>query len=239
MQSVEPSVSASIAEIRARIANAARAAGRDAAAIRLIAVSKTRSAADIRQVARCGVSDFGENYVAEALPKIDALTDANLTWHFVGAIQSNKTRDIASRFQWVHTVDRERVAKRLSDQRPDSSAALDVLLQVNVDREPQKAGASEDRLAELAAYVATLPRLRLRGLMTIPRESADRAAQRDAFRRLARAFESARPPGLDTWDTLSMGMTADFEVAIAEGATMIRLGTAIFGPRGATRSAQE
>ena len=232
MQSVERPVSASVSEIRARIASAARAAGRDPGKIRLIAVSKTRSAADIRQIARCGVSDFGENYLAEALPKIDALADANLTWHFIGAIQSNKTRDIASRFQWVHTVDRERIAKRLSDQRPDSSAPLDVLLQVNVDREPQKAGASEERLAELVAYVATLPRLRLRGLMAIPRESADPAVQRDAFRRLAAAFERVRPPGLDTWDSLSMGMTADFEVAIAEGATMVRLGTALFGLRG-------
>jgi PLP dependent protein len=233
MQSVERPASATLAAIRARIAAAARAAGRDPAAIRLIAVSKTRSADEIRQVAASDVSDFGENYLAEALPKIDALADARLTWHFVGAIQSNKTRDIAHRFQWVHTVDRERIAKRLSDQRPDSSAPLDVLLQVNVDREPQKAGVSEERLAELAAYVATLPRLRLRGLMAIPRESADRTVQRDAFRRLARAFEQARPPGLDTWDSLSMGMTADFEVAIAEGATMIRLGTAIFGPRDA------
>jgi pyridoxal phosphate enzyme (YggS family) len=199
----------------------------------LIAVSKTRSVDAIRQVARCGVSDFGENYVGEALPKIDALAEANLTWHFIGAIQSNKTRDIARRFQWVHTVDRERIAQRLSDQRPDTTAPLDVLLQVNLDREPQKAGVSEERLAELAAYVAALPRLRLRGLMAIPRESDDRTVQRDAFRRLAIAFERVRPPGLGTWDSLSMGMTADFEVAIREGATMIRLGTAIFGPRSA------
>ena len=231
MQSVERQVAASLAEIRVRIATAARAAGRDPAAVRLVAVSKTRDAEEIRQVAGCGVRDFGENYVDEALRKIDALRDMNLTWHFVGAIQSNKTRDIALRFQWVHTVDRERIAKRLSDQRPDSSAPLDVLLQVNVDREPQKAGVSEERLAELAAYVAALPRLRLRGLMAIPRESADRKVQRDAFRRLALAFKRVRPPGLDTWDSLSMGMTADFEVAIAEGATIIRLGTAIFGPR--------
>jgi len=231
MQSVERQVAASLAEIRVRIATAARAAGRDPAAVRLVAVSKTRDAEEIRQVAGCGVRDFGENYVDEALRKIDALRDMNLTWHFVGAIQSNKTRDIALRFQWVHTVDRERIAKRLSDQRPDSSAPLDVLLQVNVDREPQKAGVSEERLAELAAYVAALPRLRLRGLMAIPRESADRKVQRDAFRRLALAFKRVRPPGRDTWDSLSMGMTADFEVAIAEGATIIRLGTAIFGPR--------
>jgi len=233
MQSVERSVAAAISEIRARIVSAARAANRDPASIKLIAVSKTRTAEDIRQVAALHVSDFGENYVAEALPKIDALADAGLTWHFIGAIQSNKTRDIATRFQWVHTVDRERIAKRLSDQRPHSSAPLDVLLQVNVDREPQKAGASEERLAELVAYVMALPRLRLRGLMAIPRESADRTVQRDAFRRLASAFERVRPPGLDTWDTLSMGMTADFEIAIPEGATMIRLGTAIFGARAA------
>jgi len=231
MQSVERPVSAAISEIRARIAGAAHASNRDPATITLIAVSKTRSALEIRRVAACGVRDFAENYLAEALPKMDALADAGLTWHFVGAIQSNKTRDIASRFHWVHTVDRERIAKRLSDQRPHSSAPLDVLLQVNVDREPQKAGASEERLAELVAYVTALPRLRLRGLMAIPRESADRTVQRDAFRRLAIAFERVRPSGLDTWDTLSMGMTADFEVAIAEGATMIRLGTAIFGPR--------
>src|SRR5262245_41887256 len=174
MQSVERAVAAVISEIRARIVTAAHASNRDPATITLIAVSKTRSALEIGQVAACGVRDFGENYVAEALPKIDALGGEPLTWHFIGAIQSNKTRDIASRFQWVQTVDRERIAKRLSDQRPHSSAPLDVLLQVNVDREPQKAGVSEERLAELVAYVRALPRLRLRGLMAIPRESADR-----------------------------------------------------------------
>jgi len=225
------SVHSRIDSIRERIATATLAARREIDSVRLIAVSKTRSADEIRQVAETGVSDFGENYVDEALPKIAALKDLPLRWHYIGAIQSNKTRDIAAAFDWVHTIDREKIARRLSDQRPAGSPALNVLLQVNVDREPQKAGVMEERLAELASYVAGLPRLRLRGLMAIPRETTDPDMQRAAFRHLARAFARLRLAGHDDWDSLSMGMSADYEIAIAEGATLIRLGTAIFGPR--------
>jgi pyridoxal phosphate enzyme (YggS family) len=225
------SVDTQLEDLRDRILRAARDAGREPGSVRLVAVSKTRTADDIRRVARAGVRDVGENYVTEALPKIAALADCGLTWHFIGAIQSNKTRDIALHFDWVHTVDREKIARRLSDQRPATLDPLNVLIQVNVDREPQKAGVLEERLAELARYVATLPRLRLRGLMGIPRESAVAEEQRTAFRRLAQLFASCRPAREGDWDSLSMGMSADFEIAISEGATLIRLGTAIFGPR--------
>jgi pyridoxal phosphate enzyme (YggS family) len=225
------SVDTQLEDLRDRILRAARDAGREPGSVRLVAVSKTRTADDIRRVARAGVRDVGENYVAEALPKIAALADCGLTWHFIGAIQSNKTRDIALHFDWVHTVDREKIARRLSDQRPATLDPLNVLIQVNVDREPQKAGVAEERLAELAGYVATLPRLRLRGLMGIPRESAVAEEQHATFRRLAQLFASCRPAHADDWDSLSMGMSADFEIAISEGATLIRLGTAIFGPR--------
>jgi PLP dependent protein len=227
MQSVQSQIDA----IRERIARAAVAARRDVDSVRLIAVSKTRSVDEIRQVARAGVSDFGENYLAEALPKIAALTELRLHWHYIGAIQSNKTRDIAAAFDWVHTVDREKIARRLSDQRPAAAPPLNVLLQVNVDREPQKAGVMEERLAELASFVEGLPRLRLRGLMAIPRETTDPQLQRAAFRSLAQAFVRLRTAGRDDWDSLSMGMSADYETAISEGATLVRLGTAIFGPR--------
>ena len=225
------SVDSNIEHVRERIASAARSAGRGAESVRLVAVSKTRGPDDIRRVARAGVRDVGENYVAEALPKIAALVDCDLTWHFIGAIQSNKTRDIALHFDWVHTVDREKIARRLSDQRPPTLDPLNVLIQVNVDREPQKAGVPEERLAELVQYVALLPRLRLRGLMTMPRETAAADEQRTAFHRLAQLFDTVRPLQTGSWDSLSMGMSADFEVAISEGATLVRLGTAIFGQR--------
>jgi hypothetical protein len=225
------SVETRITHVRSRIALAARAAGRDPASVRLLAVSKSHDVEAIRRVSACGVRDFAENYVAEALPKIEALAPERLVWHFIGAIQSNKTREIATCFDWVHTVDRERIARRLSDQRPEGMAALNVLIQLNIDREREKAGVPEEGLAELVRFVAGLPRLRLRGLMTIPRATEDLERSRAVFRRVASAFAAMRPDGSTDWDSLSMGMTADFETAIAEGATMIRLGTAIFGPR--------
>ncbi len=177
-----------------------------------------------------GIVEFGENYVGEALPKIAALHDPQLCWHFIGAVQSNKTRDIACNFQWVQTLDRTKVAQRLSAQRPDGFEPLDVLIQINIDSEPQKAGIAPEALAEFAARILAMPRLRLRGLMAIPRAETAPDRQRSAFRRMRNLFEAARPAGASHWDTLSMGMTADFEVAIAEGATMIRIGTALFGP---------
>jgi len=227
------SISNHVTAVQKRVAEAAQRNGRVRDSIRLVGASKTQSAETIRAAASCGITEFGENYLNDALPKIDALRDLPLQWHFIGAIQSNKTRDIARHFQWVQTLDRTKIAQRLSDQRPESADALDVLIQVNIDDEPQKAGIAPDALAEFAPHVLKLPRIRLRGLMSIPRPETDPLAQRSAFRRMRELFERAKPVGATHWDTLSMGMTQDFETAIAEGATMIRIGTALFGPRGA------
>lgn len=227
------SISNHVTAVQKRVAEAAQRNGRVRDSIRLVGASKTQSAETIRAAASCGITEFGENYLNDALPKIDALRDLPLQWHFIGAIQSNKTRDIARHFQWVQTLDRTKIAQRLSDQRPESADALDVLIQVNIDDEPQKAGIAPDALAEFAPHVLKLPRIRLRGLMSIPRPETDPLAQRTAFRRMRELFERAKPVGATHWDTLSMGMTQDFETAIAEGATMIRIGTALFGPRGA------
>ncbi len=194
-------------------------------------MSKTRTAREIEGVIEAGVADIGENYLAEAMPKIAALAQRTVRWHFIGAIQSNKTHGIASAFDWVHTVDRDKVARRLSQQRHADAPPLNVLLQVNVDDEPQKAGVSVEGLSELVGYVARLPRIALRGLMAIPRETQDAGDKRASFRRLAQLFEMHRPIGRNSWDTLSMGMSGDFELAIEEGATLIRVGTAIFGER--------
>lgn len=227
------SISNHVTAVQKRVAEAAQRNGRVRDSIRLVGASKTQSAETIRAAASCGITEFGENYLKDALPKIDALRDLPLQWHFIGAIQSNKTRDIARHFQWVQTLDRAKIAQRLSDQRPESADALDVLIQVNIDDEPQKAGVAPDALAEFAPHILKLPRIRLRGLMSIPRPETDPLAQRTAFRRMRELFERAKPVGATHWDTLSMGMTQDFETAIAEGATMIRIGTALFGPRGA------
>lgn len=208
---------------------ACRSAGRSSREVTLIAVSKTRSPAEIAALADLGLSHFGENYLQEALPKLDALAGRALTWHFIGPLQSNKTREVAARFQWVHSVDRLKLARRLSDQRPDGLPPLEICLQVNIDHEDTKSGVSPAEVAALAHAVSELPRLRLRGLMAIPRaDAAD--GNRNAFRQLAMTLASLRStiPGLDT---LSMGMSDDFPVAIEEGATHIRVGTALFGPR--------
>ncbi len=198
--------------------------------ILLLAVSKTRPPEDIRAAYQQGLSHFGESYLQEALAKIEALADLPLTWHFIGPIQSNKTRPIASHFHWVHSVDRARIARRLSDQRPDDMPPLQVCLQVNVSAEESKSGIGLAALPELANLVAELPRLQLRGLMAIPRRTEDAAEQREAFAALRRAMEQLQltHPGLDT---LSMGMSGDLEAAAAEGATIVRVGTALFGPR--------
>lgn len=227
------SISNHIADVRKRIAHALQSAGRQRDAVRLVAVSKTQSVDKIRAAIAAGINEFGENYVGDALPKIAALRDERLCWHFIGAVQSNKTRDIARNFQWVQTLDRTKVARRLAEQRPDDAEPLDVLIQVNIDAEPQKAGIAPEALAEFASNVLSMPRLRLRGLMAIPRAETEPDRQRDAFRRMRHLFDAARPPGASHWDTLSMGMTRDFDAAIAEGATMIRIGTALFGSRGA------
>lgn len=225
MQTAPPALEA----VRTRIADACRAAGRDPAGVTLLAVSKKHSAEAVRALAGQGQRDFGESYVNEAVDKIRALADLELCWHFIGPLQSNKTREVAEHFDWVHSVDRPRVARRLSEQRPAERGPLDVCIQINIDREPDKSGADPDEARALAKLVHTLPGLRLRGLMAIPRADAE-DRNRAAFHNLAMTLSHWRHtmPGLDT---LSMGMSGDYDVAIEEGATLIRLGTALFGAR--------
>jgi PLP dependent protein len=215
--------------VRSRIRSAAIAAGRDPAAVTLVAVTKAQTAESVRLAATAGVTDFGENYLKEALAKMDQLADLPLAWHFIGAIQSNKTRPIAERFDWVHSLDRLTVARRLSEQRPFHAPPLNVCIQVALVHEPAKGGIAPEKLAELAGAVAELPRMRLRGLMCLP-PPLDPTAQRDIFARLRVALEDLNAGGLKL-DTLSMGMSGDFESAIAEGATLVRIGTALFGAR--------
>ncbi|AYN18433.1 YggS family pyridoxal phosphate enzyme [Pseudomonas monteilii] len=216
-----------LSAISARIASAAQAAGRDPASVQLLAVSKTKPASAIREVHAAGVRDFGENYLQEALTKQQALSDLPLIWHFIGPIQSNKTKAIAEHFDWVHSVDRLKIAQRLSEQRPAGLAPLNICLQVNVSGEDSKSGCAPADLPALAKAVAALPNLRLRGLMAIPEPTDDRAAQEAAFASL-RALQEGLDLGLDT---LSMGMSHDLEAAIAQGATWVRIGTALFGAR--------
>lgn len=225
-----PDIPARLHAVRDAIATHARESGRDAAAIRLVAVSKTRPAADVAAALAAGQVDFGENYLQEALPKIAALAGSGACWHYIGRIQSNKTRELAAHFDWVQTVDRLRIARRLSEQRADSLSPLNICLQVNLDNEPQKAGAAPGEVAALAAEVTRLPRLRLRGLMAIPAARNGFEHQRQAFARLHDLHASLRAEG-HALDTLSMGMSGDLDAAIAEGSTMVRIGTAIFGPR--------
>ncbi|TAK88263.1 MAG: YggS family pyridoxal phosphate-dependent enzyme [Betaproteobacteria bacterium] len=208
--------------VRARIASAARAAGRDPATVTLLAASKTHSIARIAEAQAAGQRAFGENYVQDALPKIDALP--GLEWHLIGPLQSNKARIAAERFDWVQTVDREKIAGRLSEHRPAHRPALNVLIQVNVSGEGTKSGVAPQEVVVLAKTIAALPRLRLRGLMAIPR-----AGMVCEFSKLKQLFDDLKE--LFALDTLSMGMSDDFEAAIAEGSTMVRVGTAIFGQR--------
>ena len=210
-----------------RIRSAAQAAGRDPGQVRLLAVSKTKPAAAIREVYAAGVRDVGENYLQEALAKQLELTDLPLIWHFIGPIQSNKTRAIAEHFDWVHSVDRLKIAQRLSEQRPAGLPALNVCVQVNVSGEASKSGCNPDELPALAQAIAALPHLKLRGLMAIPEPTDDPAAQAAAFARV-RQLQDSLNLGLDT---LSMGMSHDLEAAIAQGATWVRIGTALFGAR--------
>jgi len=219
-----------LASVTARIAAAARRAGRDPAGVRLLAVSKQQPAAIVRAAAQAGQREFGENYVGEALAKMEALRDLPLTWHFIGRLQGNKTRDVASACQWVHTLDRPRIAERLSAQRPHHAGPLDVLLQVKLADEPGKGGILPGEAPALADVVAGLPRLRLRGLMCIPEPAKGEDAQRAPFRQLRELLQALCARG-HALDTLSMGMSDDLEAAIAEGATIVRVGTAVFGPR--------
>ncbi len=223
-------LSDNIAKVRERVRVSAQKNGRDPADILLLAVSKTRPAEDIRQAHACGLTAFGENYLQEARQKIDALSGLNIDWHFIGPIQSNKTRDIARLFTWVHSVDRLKVAQRLSAQRPAHLPPLQICVQVNISGELSKAGVEPSQLPQLVAEIASLERVHLRGLMAIPAASDDPASQRLAFARL-RSLLSGLQAGNSGLDTLSMGMSGDMEAAIAEGATIVRVGTAIFGPR--------
>jgi PLP dependent protein len=224
------SISAKLQQVRHRIALACSAAGRDVRSVTLLAVSKTFPVSDLRAAFDAGQRAFGENYVQEALAKVDALAALAIEWHLIGPLQSNKTRAVAERFDWVHSLDRLKIAQRLSDQRPAHLPPLNVCLEVNIDGEESKSGLVPDEVAEVARAVANLPRLRLRGLMAIPEPVQDLEAQRIPHRRLRELFEQLQRDGL-ALDTLSMGMSADLEAAIAEGATLVRVGTAIFGAR--------
>jgi pyridoxal phosphate enzyme (YggS family) len=221
-----------IQQVRDRIAAACASAQRDVESVTLLAVSKTFGPDVVRQALAAGQHRFGENYVQEALDKITALAEvrAKLEWHLIGPLQSNKTRAVAEHFDWVHSVDRLKIAQRLSDQRPPGLPPLQVCLQVNISGEASKSGLAPADVPELARAVAALPRLRLRGLMAIPEPEGDLAAQRRPHRALRELLLSLRAQGLDV-DTLSMGMSADLEAAILEGATIVRVGTAIFGQR--------
>ena len=219
--------------VQRRLQQAARDAGRNPEDILLLAVSKTRTSAQVRTAMESGLSSFGENYLQEAVEKIAQLSNSAISWHFIGPLQSNKTRQVAEHFDWVHTVDRLKIAKRLSDQRAPDMPALNVCLQINIDNESSKSGLSPEQAIEVANSVALLPSLRLRGLMAIPKPSSEPAEQRQPFARLRALLEeiNTRLDNSQKLDTLSMGMSGDLEPAIYEGATIVRVGTDIFGPR--------
>jgi hypothetical protein len=216
--------------VRARIAQAATACQRKPDSVTLLAVSKTFPAEAVRQAYAAGQMAFGENYIQEAVDKIAALADLPLVWHCIGPIQSNKTRLVAEHFDWAHSVDRLKTAQRLSDQRPEGMAPLQVCIQVNIDGGPTKTGVAPEAALELARQIAVLPRLCLRGLMTIPEPAADFASACAVHARARALFDALNAQGLKL-DTLSMGMTADLEAAVQSGSTMVRVGTAIFGQR--------
>ncbi|WP_338660514.1 YggS family pyridoxal phosphate-dependent enzyme [Pseudomonas bubulae] len=220
-------IAGNIARVEARIRAAALAVQRDVTSIHLLAVSKTKPAGALREAHAAGIRDFGENYLQEARAKQLELADLPLCWHFIGPIQSNKTRDIAEHFAWVHSVDRLKIAQRLSEQRPANLPPLNICIQVNVSGEASKSGCTPADLPALAAAISALPRLKLRGLMAIPEPTEDRAEQDAAFATV-RTLQESLDMGLDT---LSMGMSHDLESAIAQGATWVRIGTALFGAR--------
>ncbi|HTJ97752.1 MAG TPA: YggS family pyridoxal phosphate-dependent enzyme [Rhodocyclaceae bacterium] len=231
-----PTISTNLQAVIARIATACKAVGRAPQEVALLAVSKTWPASDVREAAACGQRAFGENYVQEGVDKIAALSDLDLEWHFIGPLQSNKTRLVAEHFAWVHTLDRLKIAERLSAQRPEHLPPLQVCVQVNVSGENSKSGVAPDAVTELANAIAHLPNLKLRGLMTIPEPTEDTALLRAQLGLLSKLRDSLNKAGL-ALDTLSMGMSHDLEYAIEEGATMVRIGTAIFGERSYTEAA--
>jgi len=233
-------IDANLQSVRQRIRVTCEKNMRDVDAVRLLAVTKTFGPACVREALTLGLHDYGENYVQEGLDKIKALQDvrSSLCWHFIGALQSNKTRSVAEHFDWVHSIDRTSIAQRLNDQRPDDLPPLQVLIQVNTSQEGSKNGAPESDVIALAQAITALPRLNLRGLMALPAPTNDLAAQQQAHRQLKVLFDALRAQAhaerwvqADRIDTLSMGMSADLEAAIAEGSTLVRVGTAIFGHR--------
>jgi pyridoxal phosphate enzyme (YggS family) len=224
------SVSANLAQVRKRIELACLAADRPANAVHLLAVSKTMPAQAVRDAYAAGQVAFGENYIQEGVDKIASLADLPLDWHCIGPIQSNKTKLVAENFAWVHSIDRLKIAERLSAQRPANLPALQICLQVNVDGGSNKSGVTPVELLALAQAVAQLPRLQLRGIMTIPEPAENEAAARAVHRQAKDLFDGLKAAGLNV-DTLSMGMTGDLEAAVAEGSTCVRVGTAIFGQR--------
>ena len=226
MQNIENNLK----QTQAQIDKAAEHYHRQSSGICLLAVSKRKPTEDIREAYRCGQRDFGENYLQEAQQKIQDLADLDICWHFIGAIQSNKTRVIAEHFDWVHCVDRLKIAQRLSEQRSDSLPPLNICIQVNVDLEESKAGILLEEVPELSRQINKLPNIRLRGLMAIPAPAANIDEQRKSLAKLRQALEQMQLDGLGC-DTLSMGMSHDIEAAIAEGSTLVRIGTAIFGER--------
>lgn len=223
-------ISTNLLAVKQRITQAADAAARSADQVHLLAVSKTWPAEAVREAFQAGQTAFGESYVQEAIAKIEALRDLPLQWHFIGPIQSNKTRPIAEHFDWVHSIDRLKIAERLSESRPTSLAPLNICLQVNISGETTKSGVALAQVATLAKAVQVLPHLTLRGLMAIPKDTTDYALQREQFKMLKLLFDQLNAEGLQL-DTLSMGMSHDLEAAIVEGATIVRVGAAIFGAR--------
>lgn len=218
-----------LAAVRQQIKQAAQDFNRSPA-ITLLAVSKTKPLEDIESAFRCGQRDFGENYLQEAEPKILALSHLPITWHYIGPIQSNKTKKISELFDWVHSVDRYKIARRLDEHRPELSPPLNILLQVNIDRDPNKSGIELEQILPLAEQLQSLPRLKLRGLMAIPSIHQDFEQQRTPFSKMYQAFQQLQQH-FPQCDTLSMGMSGDMRAAIAEGSTLVRIGTAIFGAR--------
>lgn len=224
------SIANNLTQLHERITEAEQNYGRAQGSVNLLAVSKAQPVTNLIQAIEAGQHIFGENYLREALLKIDVFKERNLEWHFIGKIQSNKTKAIAEHFSWVHTIDRLKTAERLNAQRPENLPPLNVCIEVNIDEEINKTGAKLHELAALALTITKLPRLKLRGLMTIPKIRHTFEEQREPFRKLRLALEQLQHQGLRL-DTLSMGMSNDFVAAIAEGATIIRIGTALFGPR--------
>ena len=223
-------VTENLAYIRDLLAKSAADADRDAESIQLLAVSKKQPVSSVIEAAAAGQRDFGENFVQEGLEKIAGTGRDDLSWHFIGHLQSNKTQAVADHFDWVHTVDRFKIAERLSNQRPKQMRDLNICLQVNIDNEPGKSGIAVIEVMALARKIAVLPRIRLRGLMCLPKMRSDFNAQREPFARLRELSDTLLTDGIAV-DTLSMGMSGDFRAAILEGSTIVRIGTAVFGPR--------